>query len=86
MSYIRGKYYTWCGQYNDKDEFMSLGVDKDGQMPMDIFDQIVVMRYAELEEEKKAKKIEKEVMKTNKNIGCWALLRKFKKRIQPLAK
>lgn len=72
MSYLRGKYYTWCGEF-----FIKLGVNKDGEMPMDVFDQIVVMRYAELENLKEAKKIEKFVMKTNGNVGAWALFKKY---------
>lgn len=73
MAYTRGKYYI----YEDASgKFFINGVF----IPKNIIDEFVVMRYAELEKEGKANKVEKRVMKKWKgNFGCDALLEKYGK-------
>jgi len=73
MAYTRGKYYI----YEDVNgKFFLDGVF----IPKNVIDEFVVMRYAELEKEKKLKKIEKRSMKKwQGNFGCDALLEKYGK-------
>jgi hypothetical protein len=47
-------------------------------MPLDIFDELVVMRYAELQAEEKAQEIEQRAMKKySGNIGCDDLNKRY---------
>lgn len=74
MAYTRGKYYI----YEDvSGKFFFDGVF----IPKNIIDEFVVMRFAELVKEGKAKKVEKRAMKKwQGNFGCDALLEKYGKK------
>ena len=68
MAYIRGKYYT----YSD-----GVKIHLPDEIPVDIFDELVVMRFAQLVEENKVIYAEKRAIKNNTgNIGCDALIKK----------
>ena len=76
MAYMRGTWYIWCGGEEDKE---TININSEA-MPMEIFDALVVMRYAELQEEKGIKKAESLAIKNYQgNFGCDALCRKYKK-------
>jgi hypothetical protein len=65
MSYMRGKYYTWL----DGNGIIYLPVE----MPLEVFDELVAMRWTELSlQERKAAK-ERAVGKHSGNVGCEAL-------------
>jgi hypothetical protein len=67
MSYIRGKYYTWSdGEYMHLPE----------EMPEDMFDELVVMRYAEIEEDGDIKDVENRAINNWGNFGCDSLRKK----------
>jgi len=76
MSYIRGRYYTWVGTDDKDNDSIHLSSDV---LPINIFDELVVMRYAQLQENKnKLKKIEKmSIKKYRNNFGCDSLCVKY---------
>lgn len=78
MSWIRGEYYTWAG--NDDDG--NLVIHFNGcEYPMDVFDELVVMRHAELVKKKKVKETElRAIKKYEGNFGCDELREKYGKK------
>lgn len=88
MSYMRGKYYAWIGSHAVPDECPTCQKGKCGEhdyimineleLPLNIFDQLVVMRYAEMLEDGIAENVERSTMtKQEGNFGSWALQRKL---------
>ena len=92
MSYLRGKYYVYTGDdgvhlWVGSDAFEGTTWSEEryvdrcmgAVIPEEVFDALVVMRYAELQEEKLVEKVEKKTIKKySGNFGSYALLRKHK--------
>jgi hypothetical protein len=68
MSYMRGEYYIWMGG-TEEDSYISLPTE----MPSKVFDELVAMRWAELNAEEKADAGKRAVEKYAGNVGCEAL-------------
>lgn len=70
MSYIRGEYYTWASDLSDGSEVIVLPE----QMPMELFDELVVMRFAELGRQEREEAEARAIEHWTGNVGCEALL------------
>ncbi len=71
MAYMRGKHYVYSSGEN-------IHITGGANFPMDVFDELVVMRYAELVAEKSVKNVEKRAIQNNQgNFGCDALCKKY---------
>ena len=94
MSYIRGDYYSWVGTLSGSPEEIEgrsgrseehdyIQMNANGrsiEMPLEIFDELVAMRYAEMIEEGIIEDVElRAIEKYDGNIGSWALQRKHGK-------
>jgi hypothetical protein len=65
---------VWAEQFED-DQLMG------ASLPETVFDELVVMRYAELQEEGKVAQAEKRAMrKYSGNFGCQTLCKKYSKK------
>ena len=72
MSYIRGKNYCWRD-----DKYIYLPVDKQNKLSLKIFDELVVMRYYQLQDDNKLEETEQRSIKNNSfNFGCDSLRKK----------
>ncbi len=78
MSYIRGDYYAYITGPDDREEiFLTVHHERSVNIPLPIFDEIVVMRYAELVKEGKLDETEnRTVEKWAGNFGCRDLANK----------
>lgn len=84
MSFIRGKYYTYVDGY----KYINFSVTYNkslevwqSRMPFSTFDELVVMRLAELNKRQIDLAIKRAIKKHKGNRGCQALIRKFNKKI-----
>lgn len=88
MSYMRGKYYSYVSSEEDK-EFIDIHGDKPGcgcdehektpciNLPMQVFDALVMMRYAELTDEEKIRAVVYAMDYGRGNGGSGGLLDKY---------
>lgn len=78
MSYIRGDYYAYIIGPDDKEEIvLTVHHKRSVNIPLPVFDEIVVMRYAQLVKEGKVDETEnRAVEKWVGNFGCQDLATK----------
>lgn len=74
MSYIRGDYYTFVSASGDGEHINFMFSEGSTSMPLEIFDELVAMRVAEMIEEGKLEAAaERAIQKYSGNVGCSAL-------------
>lgn len=69
MAYMRGEFYVWSDGDN-----MHIN---DVVMPDEVFDQLVAMRWARMDEQERATAREAAVENYSGNLGCVALCREL---------
>jgi hypothetical protein len=91
MAYMRGDYYIWRGSCYaaeglddppDSRECIYFSTpDMSGSMDMDVFDDLVVMRYAQIVEQGRMREVkERAAQNYEGNFGCDALRKSMKLR------
>lgn len=74
---MRGTWYVYRSADESADELNIVGPTIHGEIPLEVFDELVVMRYAQLEAEGHLAAIEERATENNQgNFGCDALLAK----------